>query len=129
MLGALVFKDGTALKKLNTFSHPKIMRRLNELMDKDCSKLVFAEVPLFFEEGYEKEFDYVIVVLRNREARIAATMTRDGLSAEEVTKRIEAQFNYEYLNDNPKYFRLYNDGSFDKLQTNISKILENIMKQ
>ena len=46
--------------------------------------VVFAEVPLLFEGGYEGQFDEVIVVLRPTEERISALAARDGMSRREA---------------------------------------------
>ena len=63
----------------------------------DCvqSEIVFAEVPLLFESGYEKEFDEIIVVTRSMNARIIAICTRDSISVEEAKKRIQSQYDYD----------------------------------
>ena len=84
---------------------------------------MFAEVPLLFEGGYQKDFDGVIVVLREKSARIGAVAVRDGLSEEEVERRIKNQFDYE----NKSIFEhtvLYNDGDLAKLREKVGSVLE-----
>ena len=92
-LAALVFSDKEALKTLNAYAHPRISERLQRDMD-GAKKTCFAEVPLLFESGMTKQFDGAIVVLRNKEERIRAVVTRDGLTAETAEARMKQQFDY-----------------------------------
>ena len=92
-LAALVFSDKEALETLNAYAHPRISERLQRDMD-GAKKTCFAEVPLLFESSMTKQFDGVIVVLRNKEERIRAVVTRDGLTAETAEARMKQQFDY-----------------------------------
>ena len=93
-LAALVFSDKEALETLNAYAHPRISERLQRDMD-GAEKTCFAEVPLLFESGIAEQFDGVIVVLRNKEERIRAVVTRDGLTPEQAEARIKQQFDYD----------------------------------
>lgn len=93
-LSALVFSDKEALKTLNAYAHPRISERLRREME-GTEKTCFAEVPLLFESGMTKQFDGAIVVLRNKEERIRAVVTRDGLTAEKAEARMKQQFDYD----------------------------------
>lgn len=95
-LAALVFSDKEALETLNAYAHPRISERLQRDMD-GAKKTCFAEVPLLFESGMTKQFDGAIVVLRNKEERIRAVVTRDGLTAERAEARMKQQFDYNGL--------------------------------
>lgn len=92
-LASLVFSDKEALETLNAYAHPRISERLQRDMD-GAKKTCFAEVPLLFESGMTKQFDGAIVVLRNKEERIRAVVTRDGLTAERAEARMKQQFDY-----------------------------------
>lgn len=94
-LASIVFDDETALKKLNAIAHPMIMKRLLNDMAREQDKLVFAEVPLLFECGYEHLFDKIIVVERDIEERITSVIKRSHLTREEVSKRMQSQFAYD----------------------------------
>ena len=67
ILSEIVFNDPEKRALLNGISHPLIMQKLYEQMDTSENELVFAEVPLLFEGGFENEFDHVIVILRKEE--------------------------------------------------------------
>ena len=55
-LANIVFNDDFARETLDALSHPRIMSRLLDKMGNCEEDLVFAEVPLLFEGGYENLF-------------------------------------------------------------------------
>lgn len=119
-LSAIVFSDSAALSKLNSITHPAIMKRL---LDKMTEPISFAEVPLLFEGGFAPLFDGVIVVMRDREARIASVMERSGLKREEVLNRMKNQFDYE-KNDLSAHTLIWNDGDLQSLRRKVECALE-----
>ncbi len=127
-LSGIVFSDKDRLEMLNSITHPAIMENLFLEMEKSTSVLVFAEVPLLFEEGYERRFDQVIVVLRDRESRIASVQVRDGLSKEEVVARIKNQFDYE-KNKIIAHTLIYNDGDLNALYQQVERAINEIKKK
>lgn len=127
-LSGIVFSDKGRLEMLNSITHPAIMENLFLEMEKSTSVLVFAEVPLLFEEGYERRFDQVIVVLRDRESRIASVQVRDGLSKEEVVARIKNQFDYE-KNKIIAHTLIYNDGDLNALYQKVERAINEIKKK
>ena len=127
-LSGIVFSNKDRLEMLNSITHPAIMENLFLEMEKSTSVLVFAEVPLLFEEGYERRFDQVIVVLRDRESRIASVQVRDGLSKEEVVARIKNQFDYE-KNKIIAHTLIYNDGDLNALYQKVERAINEIKKK
>jgi len=129
VLKSIVFNDETALKKLNETAHPMIMERLYSKMNNCESALIFAEVPLLFEEKYEDDFDVIIIITRALDKRIQAVQQRDGFSIEEVLKRISAQFDYSTLENRIKNLTAYvikNDGDEMNLKEKIIAVVSNL---
>lgn len=130
-LAALVFGDASAMKKLNAVAHPLIMQTLLQKMELTESRFVFAEVPLLFEEGYERLFDKVWVVTRSLDERIRAAMLRDDCSKEDICNRIRAQFDYDSVSAAAYYKKLdasilRNDGTEAELKTQIQELLNTL---
>ena len=96
-LASIVFFDEKQLKKLNAISHPLIMEKLYEEMDKAEGDLIFAEVPLLFEGGFEKDFHETIFVKRNLETRVQGIIQRDKIGESEALQRIQNQYSLEYV--------------------------------
>ncbi len=115
-LAATVFKNETERKALNAIAHPLVMSALSKNMDECTSDLVFAEVPLLFEGGFQSQFDNVIVLLRERANRISSVVRRDGLLPQEVEDRIFAQFDY-YSKEAQEIFKQCNAVVIDNSQS------------
>ena len=75
-----VFTDEQARNALNQLAHPLIMDVLYEHISKTDSAYIFAEIPLLFELGREHDFDEIIIVERDEEARLQSVMQRDKSS-------------------------------------------------
>ena len=125
-LSAIVFSDSSALKKLNEITHPCIIQTALGAMNK--IGLNFCEVPLLFENGFERFFDVVIVILRGANERITAITKRDGINEEEAKKRIKQQFDYDNSGF-AQYYVLHNYGDLADLKSKTLEILEKIEKK
>ena len=90
LLSKLVFSDETELRRLNAFTHPKIMHRLFGLTERE--EVSFSEVPLLFEGGYEKQFNGSVLIVRGEAERIYSVRRRSGLTEEEVRARMVRQY-------------------------------------
>ena len=128
ILSEIVFNDEECLKQLNSLAHPLIMDLLLQKM-KACSEgLVFAEVPLLFEGSFENLFDRVIYIARDKTQRVQAVLQRDGLSVEDVEKRIQRQFDGDTVSGQERLKKcnaivIYNNGNKESLK---EKILETL---
>lgn len=122
-LADIVFNDNSALQKLNHITHTKIMNAALSKMSGHA--LSFLEVPLLFENGFEKLFDGVIVVLRDLEDRINAVMERDNKSRDDVVARLNSQFRYDN-SDLSEYYVIHNDTNFDYLRLQTLNILKTL---
>lgn len=118
-----VFSDGEKLQTLNSLTHPAIMQKLLQSADKKSA--AFCEVPLLFENGYERLFDGVIVVLREKSKRIAALVNRDKISEKDALLRINSQFNYDKF-DFAEYYVIHNDKNLADLKQKTQQILQKI---
>lgn len=123
-LAKIVFSDKSELKKLNALTHSAIISKLNDLMSA-VRGICVVEVPLLFECKLENDFDMVIVVLRDLNSRIKSVTERDGISADEVIKRVKNQFDYAKLDKNAHTI-ICNDGSIDELRDKLRYVFETV---
>lgn len=122
-LSETVFKDKSALSKLNALTHPAIMEEVFKKCERE--KLSFTEVPLLFENGFERYFDNVIVVLRDENERINAIVERNGIEQKKAILRLKSQFNYNNC-DFAKYYVIHNCSNFADLEQKTLNILHEI---
>lgn len=124
-LSEIVFNDSKKLQRLNSLTHPQIMKRAMQLMS--GNGIYFCEVPLLFEGGFEKLFDNVIVVLREKGERVRELIKRNNIVENQAILRINSQFDYE--NDIfIKYYVIHNGTNLVNLRKNILDTLEKIKK-
>lgn len=125
-----VFGDKKELKRLNEFTHPVVMdvmmRKMESLKNE---KIVFAEVPVLFEGGFDNLFDYVVVIKKNIESRVIKTMDRDGKSADDVKRVVAAQIDYDNIEENEKFIVVNNDGTIVDLKENLKSIVAGILQK
>ncbi|AFV75983.1 MULTISPECIES: dephospho-CoA kinase [Thermus] len=125
-LGRLVFSDPERLKALEALLHPEIRRLLEEeLKGLEGERVVFLEIPLLFEKGWEGRLDGVLLVKAPLELRLERVMARSGLSREEVLARERAQMPEEEKAGRADWV-LENRGSLEELEENLRAILRAI---
>lgn len=120
-----VFGNPAERKKLDDFTHDAIMSEMFSRAN-DCSGVVFCEVPLLFESGYDKYFDCVIVVFRNENERINSVVSRDNKSEELVKEIIKNQYDYSKLAENGHTIFVENNGTPRFLYEKANEIIEKI---
>lgn len=120
-LAKKVFGNAEMVKKLNALTHPVIVKNMLDAINSSKTNCV-VEVPLLFESGLEKYFDKVIVIMRNETDRIDAVVKRDGITAEEVEKRIKNQFDYAKIQKNA-HTLIYNDGTVAEFEDKLRQAL------
>jgi dephospho-CoA kinase len=93
-LGARVFADAEARRRLEALTHPAIRQAMVEETLRLAAAghaIVFYDAPLLFEVGLDAALDCVIVVWAPREVQRERLVRRDGLAPADADARIAAQ--------------------------------------
>ena len=91
-LASIVFNQKESLKILNDTVHPFVKSDFNKFIKKQKSKIVFYESAIIFEHEMKEYFDKIILLISPFKDRIKRLIKRDGLSLDEIKKRISNQF-------------------------------------
>ena len=95
-LAEIVFGYPDKLKLLNAIVHPAVKKHFKQwLLEHNGFPLVVYEAAILFENGNYKNFDWIITVFAPVESRIQRVIERDGVTREQVLKRINAQWTDE----------------------------------
>lgn len=90
-----VFAHLQLRRKLERIVHPavtaEINRRVKALRGKGCG-VAIAEVPLLFEAGMARDFDWIVVVRAPLAVRVWRVINRHRLSRADALRRIRAQW-------------------------------------
>ncbi len=127
-LGALIFSDKEARKRLESLLHPKIreeiLRRSEE--QERLGGPYILDIPLFFEtKAYP--IDRVIVVYAPRQVQKERLIEREGLSEAEAEARLDAQIDIERKRELAD-FVIDNSGNLKQLQSECERVFDEITK-
>lgn len=115
-LAAIVFADPKEREALNAIVHPRVRARAAEIEQTAGSGIVIQVVPLLFESDFWKQCDATIAVVAPRETRIARVQARDGLTREEIERRMAAQIDPQEAAARATYV-IENAGSRSELES------------
>ena len=97
-LGKIIFSNPQRRVRLNQLLAPFLRTEIKkQIQDKQTeSDLVIVDIPLLYEEDYEREVDQVAVVYLPEKLQIERLMDRNLLSKEEAMRRVNSQWSIEY---------------------------------
>lgn len=95
LLGSIVFNDAEQLQRLNGLVHPAVFRDFDKWSTEQKGLYVLKEAAILFESGSAKDCAYTILVKSPLDLRVSRIMKRDGLSKEDIMKRIDKQMSDE----------------------------------
>lgn len=127
-LATIVFNDKEALNKLNEILQPliydAIFSQANTLKKQGIS-LVVLDIPLLFEQHYDKDCDYVVVVYTDPQTQLKRLMARDNYSEEDAQARIDAQMPLSEKEAQAD-FKINNNGDQAMLQKQVASLINQL---
>lgn len=124
-LGAIVFADPAALKRLEALVHPATRERIALRMDEEvarCGKVVLEMTLLYRWPEMASTLGIVIGVRCPDRIRLDRLVARSGLDREEALRRLAAQVAQEQILA-PATHVLDNTGTVDELRRGIDRFL------
>lgn len=122
-LANIIFNDENAKKLLESIVHPQVLNKLNQAKALCESNLLFVEVPLLFECGWEGFFDEVWVVAASHEAIIQRLQEKRLMNLEEIQARLVTQIPLD-VKVKKADFEVMNDEGLEKLSQQIRDVLK-----
>jgi dephospho-CoA kinase len=126
-LGARVFGDDDARRRLEAIVHPRVRARAAELEHAaGPDAVVVHDIPLLVETGRPESFDAVIVVDVPVEVQVERLVGQRGMTEDEARSRIAAQATRE-RRAGVADFIVDNTGSLDDLEAAVRGIWEELL--
>lgn len=125
LLGKLIFKDEAKRDQLNQLLHPLIMDWMDQQIAQAEAEIVFVDVPLLYEVGYDQKVDQVWLVYVNRMIQLQRLMERNHLTEEEANQRIDSQWSLEDKKEKADVI-IDNEDNLDALYRQIDQLLEGL---
>lgn len=94
-ISSKIFTDTILLHKLNAIIHPAVIEKFKTFKEQNKGKLIIKETALLFEAKLEAQVDKIVLVAANDDLRIKRVMKRDGLTEEEVVRKMKSQLPQE----------------------------------
>ncbi len=113
-IAEIVFNDKEQLNVINSIVLSPLWERFGKWKQHQKSPYVFIESATLIEHGGINRVDHVVVVTASREVRIQRVMSRDGMTREQVTARMNSQMD-EDLRLSYAQTIIVNDGDTNSL--------------
>lgn len=131
-IARIVFQDLELLKALEALVHPAVYKELNKKYQEQQNNphpppLFVAEIPLLFESGEQKNYDYTIAVIADREICFKRFKEATGYDQEEFNHRMARQlplFEKTILAD----YVIMNNGPLSDLQQTTTKLYQKLIE-
>ncbi len=125
-VGAIVFADEAARRRLEAIVHPLVRARGRELeAAAPEGALVVHDIPLLAETGQPDKFDAVIVVDAPVETQVERMLSQRGWSREEAEARVAAQATREQRRAVATYV-IDNTGTLEDLRDRVTEVFEEL---
>lgn len=102
-LAERVFASEEELKALNAIVHPAVKADFERWAEAQSGDYVVLESAILFESGFDAAVNIAVAVMAPEELRIERVMARDGVSKEQVEKRMRHQLSDEERCSRSKY--------------------------
>lgn len=122
ILANAVFGNAENLKKLNSIVHPAVIDDIRRWAKSQTGDCAFVETAILKESGVDALIDEVWIVDAPVDVRINRVIARNGLSEEEIRRRIESQASELQFSCTTKSIYNYGDHS---LMAQVMKLLNN----
>ena len=93
-LGAIVFSDPEARRRLEAITHPKVRQKMAVDLQAAAQAghpMVFLDIPLLYEARDPQDFETITVVWVDQETQLERVMNRDRCTPENAMARIRSQ--------------------------------------
>jgi len=133
-LASMVFNESDdnlrteKLNALNNITHKHILAEVDAWMNARAAagdNMVVIDAPQLFESGFDKQCDYIVGVIADREVRIRHILARDSISREAANARVAAQKPDSFFTERCQFI-VYNNGGLDALEGQVDNILDKI---
>lgn len=122
-LAQIIFSDRKKLKKLNQLSHRNILDEIEKQIEILDEKVVFIEIPLFFQMEEKFDADEVWLVIADYQIQIKRLMQRDKISLEYAKAKLQSQEQLLNMKENSNVV-FDNSTSVENLSTQLKKVLK-----
>jgi len=94
-ISSKIFNDKVYLEKMNAIIHPKVAEHFKQWLQKQTSLYVIKEAAIIFEHNTQSQYDAIITVIADKEARINRILKRDTTTKDKILSIMKHQLSDE----------------------------------
>jgi len=94
-ISSKIFSDKVYLEKMNAIIHPKVAEHFKHWLQKQTSLYVIKEAAIIFEHNTQSQYDAIITVIADKEARINRILKRDTTTKDKILSIMKHQLSDE----------------------------------
>jgi len=131
-LSNIVFNNCQSKKDLEDILHPRIRKKMNQLINLSKRERVFVEFHLLVENNMAKAFDHIVILSTSREAQIDRLINQRFMDQKLADQIIGSQLSDQERKDRLEGFSmdiLENNSSQDIFQENIECLYKKLVDQ
>ena len=118
-----IFVDINRVKKLNEITHPPIIEKIKEEINKNKENpILVVDIPLLFEGNYEFLVEKILLITCKKEIQLLRVQKRDSVSLESAKNIISKQMSLDEK-EKKSDFIIENNGTKEELYEEIEKFL------
>lgn len=91
LLREAIFTDHRVKKEIDELLHPLARQRMQEIVAQSTDALLFVEIPLLYEAGWQNDVDMVVLVYADVESQCIRIIARDRVSRGQAMASIASQ--------------------------------------
>jgi len=126
-LGELIYNDSKQKEVLNSITHPLIYKEMKRLIDESLCDVLFIDVALLFEAGFDKLADKIICISANDDIRASRLSLRDNISIEYAYRKIRSQMSNLERCKRSDIIIEHNDNDLEDFYKKIDKVLKEVL--
>lgn len=123
-LGSIIYNDSSKRALLNSIMHPLIYDEIKNQINKCSDDVLFIDVALLFEAGFDSLADLVLCIYASKDIRVKRLMERDNISYDYAMAKINSQMSMEEIRDRSDIVIDHSDNDLEKFYKDIDKVLK-----
>ncbi|MDD2467350.1 MAG: dephospho-CoA kinase [Desulfobulbus sp.] len=116
-----LFSEDSFRRRVDDLLHPLAQEAMQQEVAKTMSPLVFVEIPLLYEAGWQKKVGAVLVVYARRGRQCCRIMLRDGVSRRKAAQSIASQMDLGTKAKQADYC-IDNSGAWSKTRVEVIRL-------
>ncbi len=125
ILFAKIMENEHEKERVEALIHPLVEKKMLEYFDRHHAKMMFAEIPLLYESGWENKFDQVWVVAAQDDVRIDRLVSKRKVSKSQALALMSYQMDQRRKMERADVV-IDNNGNLDDLEIIVTGLLQNI---